>query len=668
MLQSTQIKIKGFTLIELLVVISIISILSLIGLVSFQNIKTKVADAKMQADLDAIKNAYEVNYDPTINNGQGGYKALADSNFASGKIPTQPNGSPYPCSYGPDAGNNSIWYTCTSYQTQGYQVSAILSTGSISSSSNQGTYLANSSPNPSATPTTAILLTPPSSGTVVVSDNFNRVNSTSLGKADTGQSWIVSSGSFGISSNQAYPVNGCPAPGYAVVDSGISDGTIQVSLPVNTQDTRIPFRFIDNNNTYWIERQGGTPGSYSINKVVNGVRSGLKVSSIAPANGDTVKIVLNGSSINLYVNNTLAAFTNDSSLSGTKHGIGVWCTGTVRFDNFSVSTNPPAVAVNTNTQYNTGVLVLKYFPLTANGQNIDISVTGDVGGLYSTIRQLTTSVDTNLLSYLPKGTSYLLYSNPQAKSSLNYSVVDSKEYTQAVPFDPTTRRPLYTQILNGVNICDYVNNKGVNEVWLWAYQGPTYPGSIYPYLNISESKMSGPFGDISNSYRGNDMPLCAHTYRLYTFNYGRGTAEAMHSWGHQIEAEMSAVDSNLWSLFQGPHNGRNSNLTTRCGDVHSPPNAKSDYDYADSSSWNSDCLNWNPDNLGNLSAISCSNWGCSQISDGNNAQVNYLIWMYQNIPGMNNSKTYQGKSLRNWWDVHGDFDNVMENSRRLTVQ
>lgn len=227
-----------------------------------------------------------------------------------------------------------------------------------------------------------------------------------------------------------------------------------------------------------------------------------------------------------------------------------------------------------------------------------------------------------------------------------------------------TRRPLYTQILNRENICDYVNNNGVNEVWMWAYQGPTYPGSSAPYLSISESKMSGPFGDISNSYRGNDMPICNHTYRLYTFNYSRGTAEAMHSWGHQIESEMNAVDNNLWSIFQGPHNARNNNLTARCGDVHSPPNASGDYNYSNTSVWNSDCLDWNPSTLGTTSPISCTTWGCDGA--GSDAHLNYLIWVFQNMPGMNNTKTYNNHQLRNWWDVHGDFDNVMGNSRRLT--
>lgn len=116
---------KGFTLIELLVVISIISILSVVGFVSYQNVTSKAKDARMRADIDAIKKAYETNYDPSANGGQGGYKQLQGSQFAGGQVPSQPNGSPYPYTVGPNA---SI---APYYRTDGYQVSATLSDGKI---------------------------------------------------------------------------------------------------------------------------------------------------------------------------------------------------------------------------------------------------------------------------------------------------------------------------------------------------------------------------------------------------------------------------------------------------------------------------------------------------------------------------------------------------------
>jgi len=342
---------------------------------------------------------------------------------------------------------------------------------------------------------------------------------------------------------------------------------------------------------------------------------------------------------------------------------------TVQSPEPTVLPKTPTDVPQTNDGYNMKVLVIKYFPLIADGQKIDVSVTGDVGDTYRNVKQHTVDVTNNLVNALQKATTYLGYKDSRAVPSLRYNIVDTKEFISAVPmFSDGTRKPDYYKLLSGVNICDYVKNKGVNEVFLWAYQGPTFAGSQYPYLNISESKMAGPNGDISNSYRTNDMPKCDKTYRVYTFNYGRGTAEAMESWGHQLEAELSAVNSDLFrNKFQGPNYPQKLNVNGRCGSVHNPPNAVQEYDRANSAGHPSDCLDWNPDGLGSLSSISCSNWGCPNISDSNNGALNYMIWNWQNLPGMNNTKTYQGKRLRNWWDVHSDFDNVLSNSRRLTA-
>lgn len=86
---------EGFTLIELLVVISIIAILSAVGLVTFQNIRTKALEAQRIANIDAIKKALETKFDPTANGGQGGYKAILDTDFANGKIPVPNPSAPF---------------------------------------------------------------------------------------------------------------------------------------------------------------------------------------------------------------------------------------------------------------------------------------------------------------------------------------------------------------------------------------------------------------------------------------------------------------------------------------------------------------------------------------------------------------------------------------------
>jgi len=321
--------------------------------------------------------------------------------------------------------------------------------------------------------------------------------------------------------------------------------------------------------------------------------------------------------------------------------------------------------------YPMGVLVLKYFPTTTvNGQEmIDISVTGDWGDSYTSTRQKTIDITNNLIASLEKATTYLGYKNSSAEPSLDYSVVKTVEYKEAVPtiagsYHGRLRYPDYNGILTSNTICDYVDNQNVKEVWIFAYQGPTESDGS-PYLNIDESKMSGPYGDISNSYRYNDMPVCNHTYRVYTFNYQRGTAEAFNSWGHQIEAEMGYMNQKLFNIFEGPEGFSShpqvTNETGRCGSVHNPPNSRADYDYANTIPQASDCLDWTPDGLGATTQISCALWGCTDVSDTNNSQLNYLIWLWQNLPGMNNTKTYQGNKLRNFWDVHADFDTAAKN-------
>ncbi len=337
---------------------------------------------------------------------------------------------------------------------------------------------------------------------------------------------------------------------------------------------------------------------------------------------------------------------------------------------------PPITTATTDTHYDLGVLVLEYFPLTAD-KHLDLAVTGDVGEPYDVIKQRATDITAQLKISLEKASTYLgdTQSSAAAKPALTYTIVDTKEFLHAVPIKPTTANathPDYNGLLTDAHICDYVTAHNVKEVWLWAYQGPTKPGTNAPYLGISESKMSGPSGDISNSFRENDMPKCGATYRVYTFNYGRYTAEALESWGHQLEAEMDAVDRNhlYREAFQGPAHpsATKTSQPGRCGSVHNPPNARFEYDRDNPTPNQSDCLAWNPNKIGTPSPISCANWGCElkdPISD--NPSLNYQIWMLQHMPGRGNTKTYAGRPLRNWWDIHGDFDGVMKRGEGLTL-
>jgi hypothetical protein len=336
----------------------------------------------------------------------------------------------------------------------------------------------------------------------------------------------------------------------------------------------------------------------------------------------------------------------------------------------------------TQTSYSLGVLVLKFFP-TADGTNIDSSVTGDVSGPIATYRAKTDSITSNLSSALSRGSTYRGYANSPGTPSLTYHVVNSIEHDNAVPTvanpaynppsNPYAVRPDYPAVMNSANICNYVNNEGVSEVWMYAYQGPSQ-------LQPDESKMSGPNGDVSNEWFHDALPVCTRTYTLYTFNYGRGTPEALESHDHQFEYEMRSVDNQEYSdsahlfndLFEGPNYPQTLGVTGRCGSVHNPPNARHEYDRANTIPNASDCLNWNPDGLGTTTQISCTTWelnnpACSDVSDSNTSALNYDVWWMQNIPGAGNAISYQGKPFRNWWDVHGEWDAVVSGNLGLTL-
>src|SRR5260370_20752465 len=126
------------------------------------------------------------------------------------------------------------------------------------------------------------------------------------------------------------------------------------------------------------------------------------------------------------------------------------------------------------------------------------------------------------------------------------------------------------------------------------------------------------------------------------------------------------------TLFEGDNYPQTHGVPGRCGAVHNPPNARNEYDWANTTPQASDCPNWNPNSPGTTTQISCTTWdvgnsSCSDISDTNNSQLNYVVWWEQNIPGRGNTVTYNGLSFRNWWDVHGEWHTLVSGNLGLTL-
>jgi len=200
------------------------------------------------------------------------------------------------------------------------------------------------------------------------------------------------------------------------------------------------------------------------------------------------------------------------------------------------------------------VVVVKYFPV--KGDRIDIGVTGDWGAPLKQTREKTDKLTAEVAKALQEGSRYHAYKNPRAKPSLVYRILRTIEYLEPLPTVPRPGRKVpntdYNKIMERIGIRRWVEQKGVKQVWIWGYHGGV--------VNLWESNMAGPWGDISNSSRDpNDLPVLKKTYTVYHYNYQRGPSEAVEDHMHQIETVLNHVDgrdrtaANKWHelLFWG---------------------------------------------------------------------------------------------------------------------
>ena len=220
----------------------------------------------------------------------------------------------------------------------------------------------------------------------------------------------------------------------------------------------------------------------------------------------------------------------------------------------------------------------------------------------------------------------------------------------------------YRSILKLANIEEWVERKGVKEVWIWGYHG----GKV----DLWESNMASRFGDVSNSDRdANDLPVLSRTYTVYHYNYQRGTSEAVEDHMHQIEAVLNHIDgrdgtpADQWSklLFWGRFVGSDSTMKIvqpGCGWAHYPPNGERDYDWSNPRYVETDMDDWRPDRSGRKERMNCERWG------GNSLKW-FVYWM-QHLPGPDNGLTWQGRRLRNSWTFIVDYDTARARGWTLT--
>lgn len=301
----------------------------------------------------------------------------------------------------------------------------------------------------------------------------------------------------------------------------------------------------------------------------------------------------------------------------------------------------------------------------------------------STIRAKVAGLISQSETALESGTQFRAYKNEVSIAPyLNYvSVRSPVEYTTPLPPAPPAdavlvarKRPDYRSILTQLNICDWVDNKGVDQVWVWGY----HHGNIEPVeSNMAMGRRSRSywnhttFGDVSNSEQVDDLPTCNNTYTLFNYNYERGLGEVLEDHTHQLErlynflqtkdpAQYQADGTLFWNKFVGAATNSHAITTPRCGWTHFPPNSvegDTDYNWYSTTTVASDCMDWKPDGSGNKTIVSCETWGGPGCPD--DGGVGFKIWWMRSIPGYNSGLTYQGKALRNWWVPVADFDRIV---------
>ncbi len=204
----------------------------------------------------------------------------------------------------------------------------------------------------------------------------------------------------------------------------------------------------------------------------------------------------------------------------------------------------------------------------------------------------------------------------------------------------------YNRILRTYQSCEKRNRGQIDEVWL-------YGGPWFGYWEISDTGPGavGPNGGII--YKSG----CKKLLPIMGLSYEVGVDDALESFGHRMEGYLR------FAYAGGPwlHNFKNdwNKFTVRdvdypgqsyCGDVHTPPNGQSDYDWANLRTVKSACDDWylfpNLPISPAYKDVNCDTWGCQ------NAGYNFKKWWFKHIPGQSG---YTKGKANNWWRYFAEY-------------
>lgn len=367
-------------------------------------------------------------------------------------------------------------------------------------------------------------------------------------------------------------------------------------------------------------------------------------------------------------------------------------------NNIEMEVVDPQLKSNRKGQLTVPVIIINYLPKT-KGDSLDMNLASD--GYWelkhSTIEQCKSKIKIDKIVdklSIDEGSRFRDYGQDVVNQYISIDVV---EYINVYKLDYImingTRMIDYAKLFDKINMKNYIENKGVKEIWFTIFakgdenmpslkKEPKYinPSTVYAQ---PETNMSSKYGDVSNSSRiTTDLPIYNNTYVVYGFEGTRGSDTDLHNRGHQIEAQMTHVDNSekilfggnrlvpmfFWKEFVGwdPITDR---PLGRSGCTHMPPNTTKDYDYSNKTMVKSDITTWKPGG-GTLVNVNSDTWTNIKYKYNlgpyiNDSHVKWMIFWFQSIPGYNNNIKYNNFTISNWWDILYKWDDTMVNRKTL---
>lgn len=206
----------------------------------------------------------------------------------------------------------------------------------------------------------------------------------------------------------------------------------------------------------------------------------------------------------------------------------------------------------------------------------------------------------------------------------------------------------YEGMLAKVGVVPLIDRRTVDEVWLFGG----------PYFGYFEAAMAGPGAFDINGDAFTDVPS-QRAFAIMGFNVERGVAEMLHDLCHRTEATLARVYggwraeslTTSWARFAA--NAHQSGGRAGVGSCHYPPNATSDYDYANPRVVDSDADDWlrYPRLTGARTRVTAETWG------GPDYHRDFMRWWLARLPKAEGTGP-DGK-LNNWWAYVTGFDSLV---------